>query len=448
MFRKNALRLFGQMFDCPFPLEISSYAECQYACNYCFSNLGRIYHKQKAKKLGKEVKEYSFDNTVGVINKMAKAFSDNYNSKDPLEYFLRNKYPIIYSNNTDPFCGYELEHRCAEKLLTTFAQFQYPVFIQTKNPYINDEYIELMKKNKDNYIIYVTLCSTDDKITRMLEKNSPLASERIEKIKRLVAEGFEVMIGMSPYFDGLSDEVKSYANFAHKLGVKGIWFDYMHLNKSQKKIFDTFSPGLGVYANIPLTRQYQVVQDLVEECEKLGLHYEFPVRYMDKLDVIDNTPYLNTKFDNVVDFCSSNLRSHLHKIWIDNGKLPLIVKWDSLYEMIKHCPELKHIFSTHKFFASLNTKVTMDTNKFFLALGKENTLENILRYAWNDTEEILQWIWCSESAYVMVNNDNEFYRDDNGNDIMVFHPEEVEKENVIDGIYFNIDEWEEDYIEL
>jgi len=427
MFQKNPLRVYSQIFDCPFPLELSIYNVCAHRCHYCFSELGRQIYKKK-KNITEVSESYEFDPTESVIKKFAKAMSDAYNPKDPVEYFIRNKYPVVYSNTTDPFSPLEAKTRSAEKLLAMFADYQYPVFLQTKNPYFEDDYLPIMEANKENMIIYVTLSMLDPKISEMIEPGTPSPIERMKKIEKLTSLGFDVVVALNPYIDGLSTPVKEYVEAMDNLGVLGIWFDYLHLNRKQKQAVqergcDTLIP----YIDIPKGRKIEVFKEFVDECRKHEMLWESVGWNMDQTGIMDHTPYLNTKFDKVMDFSNGYVREMLNEIWEENGRLPVVFNWQAFKCLIES--ELTdHVFSTHKFFNALNNSITMNQPKYNATLGKENTLENILRYAWNGWDETMNWLWKIDGTHVLCTRENVegqllsgAYDDDNNDTVMVFH---------------------------
>lgn len=438
MFLKNPLRLYSQIYDVPFPLELSSYDTCSQMCSYCFVNRGREAHGKDTIAAMKE--KWTYDPTIGVIQKFAKSFSDAYNDKDPVEYFIRNKYPIVYSNTTDPFCSLELKTRSAEKLLHMFADYQYPVFLQTKNPYI-EEYLPILEANKNNILYYVSLSTLDDAKNKIIEKNSTPPSVRIAKIKELIRRGFSVNVALNPYFEGISPEVEDYVKFMADLGVDGIWFDYLHLSYNQRKSVKKIrEEHIIPYADIPESRQLEVFERFVAACREQGLNYECNAFFSEKLGYFDDAPYLNSKFDKVSEFCVSYISKCLHENWLRLGKKPMLVTWDSFRQMIDS-EILTHVFSTHKFFSMMNNTVVMSQPRWNVALGAENSLENMLKYAWNNHEEIMTWVWGLTAAHLLCNYDQEdgevWETKLAGNSIMVYHEDKsIEKQ-----FEFFIEDW-------
>lgn len=430
-----------------YSMETSSgnYISQGYASRNCFVELGRQAHREKRKEHQK-IENYDYDTTQSIIEKFAKAFSGAYNPKDPLEYFIHNRYPIVYSNTTDPFCSLELKTRSAEKLLTMFADFQYPVFLQTKNPYI-DEYLPIMERNKENMIVYVSLSIFDDNCHHIIENNTPLPSERLKKIETLVSKGFDVVTALNPYFDGLSPDVREYVKRMDDMGVIGIWFDYLHLTRNQKNsMYKNGNESLIQYSDIPEYRKLEVFRNFSDECIKRGMLYETNMWYSEKCSDYGDTPYLNFKFENECTFSVPYIRNVLHDIWVENGKKPLMITWEAMKDMIDS-DILSHVFSVHALFTAMNSSVKMSHQKFNMAIGNENTLENILKYMWNEHEETYNWIWQLFHTHVAVETDDngdpyELRKD--GNAIMIYH----EDKRLGDSLAFDITNWEGEIVEL
>ena len=454
MYQKDPLRLYSQVYDVMFPLELSTYNTCGFNCSYCFAQRGREIYQ--AGKLTKVNKQYEYNPTPGVINKFAKAMSDAYNPKDPIEYFIRHKYPVVYSNTTDPFCGLEAKTNAAYQMLTMFADYQFPVFLQTKNPYPSDDHLSLMEANKENMIVYVTIAFLDDAISQQVEKNTPPPSERLKKVSELVSRGFDVVVALNPYVDGMSPDVKEYVSVMADLGVQGIWFDYLHFNNKQKQAvtkigYDFLIP----YSQIEDNRKLEVYKDLVDACDEYGLEYNSSSWFNNELMLLDGIessrlPYLNLKFDKFAHFSADHIGMYLFDQWKENGKKPLSVTWQTMAEMLDS-EITKHVFSTHKWFNALNNSVTMSQPKYNMALGKENSLENILRYAWNNWQEILTWVWALEGAYVASYSDednvvNELTdKEDSHDTVMIYHPS---FNPIGNQMAFPVDKWRGDIITL
>ena len=104
-FDRNPLNLYGIWPQTPFPLELSLYGFCQMSCSYCFANLNRHANERELNPT---------NTTPALFRRIDRALQDEYS---PLGFFLRERYPVAFSNRTDPFQRAESTYRSTEAFL-------------------------------------------------------------------------------------------------------------------------------------------------------------------------------------------------------------------------------------------------------------------------------------------------------------------------------------------
>ena len=184
---------------------------CSHNCFYCFANLNKPDRRSNNAS----------------IKKFQKALENP--ADDSIEArMLRANMPITISNDSDP---------CAKSNAGVFLpiweqieKFNLPVAFQTKGGCRETE--DMIINGRRNQF-YITLTSDDDDLLRRAEPGAPPFEQRMELIRRAVAAGHFVIVGMNPLiphwwidFEGVISRLRSY-------GVTHLWIGKLHFATSQ-----------------------------------------------------------------------------------------------------------------------------------------------------------------------------------------------------------------------
>lgn len=162
----------GYMFH-PAALDYSG-DTCRNGCAYCFANIN------KAEREG---------NLQGAINTLYK--------KEPTTYMdmvLREGYPICISNRSDGFAERNLKDTGA--LFTHLAEIKNGIFIQTKGRACLQEMLTPLGAHRT--VVYITITTLQNDISKIIEPNAPLPSERLAMARSLHAAGYLILIAVNP----------------------------------------------------------------------------------------------------------------------------------------------------------------------------------------------------------------------------------------------------------
>ena len=200
---------------------INPYTGCQFACMYCFASFMGRFVGETNQNWGNYV--YVKTNAVELMQ------------KDILRLLKKNPHPrIAISTVTDPYQGVEKKYRLTRGILKIFAEKDYRgrVSILTKSPMVLDD-IAFLKKIP-NSEVGISITTTDDKLSRFLEIQAPLASARLRTLKKLNEEGIKTYAFVGPFLphmklkpeliDKLFSEIK-------KAGTDHIKIEYLNLPK-------------------------------------------------------------------------------------------------------------------------------------------------------------------------------------------------------------------------
>ncbi len=198
---------------------INPYTGCQFACMYCFASFMGRFVGEPNSNWGNYV--YVKRNAVELMKKDIKRLA----KKKP--------HPkIAISTVTDPYQGVEKKYRLTRGILEVFVKNNYQgrIGILTKSPMILDD-IELLKKIP-NLEVGLSITTTDDKLSRFLEVQAPLASARLRTLKKLNDAGIKTYVFVGPFLphmklkpeliDKLFAEIK-------KAGTNDVKIEYLNL---------------------------------------------------------------------------------------------------------------------------------------------------------------------------------------------------------------------------
>ncbi|TDX83960.1 radical SAM protein [Epilithonimonas xixisoli] len=246
----------------PMPLQLTLNL-CSHGCIYCFSILNDPKRKADLKKILSILKHHK-------------------NRNDITSLFLKDKYPVLISNNVDPFS--KNNHVLTNQILKLLVAMDIPVQLNTRGGYGWQEASEKIKPS----IWYVSVPYSDDEVRKIFEPNAPSLDERFEMVKELVKK-HKVMIGINPFDAKFSDDHKAIIDKYSEIGVKHFWINRFHLNykqqsnltDSQKEIFgpEFLKQAASKDINPETVKLYIALRDYAKEkdCEIIGTpsgHYE------------------------------------------------------------------------------------------------------------------------------------------------------------------------------
>jgi DNA repair photolyase len=435
-FNDNPVKLYGIWPMTPFPVEVSIYGVCSNRCFYCFANLNRA-------AAGRQPHE---KNPIErVINGLERSMKD---PTDPIGYFLREKYPVCFSNTTDPFMKEEKIYRCTEAFLKWAKARNIPLWIQTKGGVLLEEfdrYAPLIVPGKD--AVYITLTTLDPDVSRKIEPGAPLPAARLELIRKLSDRGVPVVVACNPYLDEWAGDPQTYCETVKAAGARGIWFEELHFSTKQaEQIPETYHDYIRK-ANVFDRLHIGTLKTWYKIVEKLGLDF-YPAFYF------DNYFGHRAKFAECADPSWFGKESHLFTAGFDflkhvqdrayngqkpydddlnvakvDGKKKIIFSWPGVERYLQSVGLKNPMLRTDPFWVPFNATITADHRKFKATLGKEAPLYEILRYFYNNPEDNSNLIWYCSLAQLMTDYDAQskdgegvYPTNDNGDLICVYNP--------------------------
>lgn len=230
---------------------------CQHDCKYCyaksllsFRNLWDNINPSVAdiKKIENKIKKIS-KGTIVRLGGMTDCFQ-------PMEKIYLNTYKTI-------------------KLLNKYG---IGYLIVTKSHLVaDDDYIKIYNKNLAHFQV-TTTCLDDELYKKLDYEKASLPSKRIEAIKKLQDNGFDVAIRLSPLIEEYIDFDK-----LNNLGINKAQVEFLRANHWIKKWFDIdynkYTIKQSGYQHLPLEEKKRIISKIkipeISVCEDEDIAYEY-----------------------------------------------------------------------------------------------------------------------------------------------------------------------------
>ncbi len=245
------------------------YKGCCHKCIYCDSrsNCYQVdnFDKVRAKK-----------NEIEILNQELK--------------LKRKKGVIGIGAMSDTYNPFEKQYEITKKALELISYYKFGVSIETKSNLIVRD-IDIFKEinRKADVILKFTITSADDNLSRKIEPNVCVSSERLKAMKRLSEAGLFVGTLLTPIIPFITDSEENIRNvirLSYENGARFVFsmggvtlrenqreYFYEQLDKTFPKLKEKYINTYGNnYFCYPLNRNLEKI--FKEECKKYGLFYE------------------------------------------------------------------------------------------------------------------------------------------------------------------------------
>lgn len=179
---------------------------------------------------------------------------------------------------TDCFQPIELKYRTTYQTIRMLNKYGIGYLIVTKSHLVaNDEYMKIY--NKDLAHFQITTTCLDDNLYKKLDyEKASVPSKRIEAIKKLQDNGFDVAIRLSPLIEDYIDFDK-----LNNLGIEKAVVEFLRVNHWIRKWFkidySKFTLKQSGYEHLELEEKKRILNKIkipsVTVCEDVDEHYEY-----------------------------------------------------------------------------------------------------------------------------------------------------------------------------
>lgn len=264
---------------------INPYTGCQFGCMYCYASFMSRFVGEKNEDWGKYV--YVKTNAVELMQ------------KEILRFIKKSPHPrIAISSVTDPYQGIENKYHLTRGILQTFADHNYQgrVGILTKSPLILRD-IEILKKIS-NVEVGITITTTDDKLSRLLEVNAPSSSIRLDTLKKLNEAGIQTYVFVGPLLPHMKNKpelIDKLFSEIKKAGTHKIKAEFLNLPSNvrnrMKSVIENETKEIQEIYNDSQTKKYRnELESLVRKYlnkHDLKLYYDKIVHHISDQKLVE-----------------------------------------------------------------------------------------------------------------------------------------------------------------
>ena len=245
---------------CHYPTRLDTYGcGCQHDCKYCYAksllDFRGLWNSQKP-----------------VVGNMKQIRNAIIRAKKSGVKVLR------LGGMTDCFQPLELKYRATYQTIKLLNKYKIEYLIVTKSHLVaNDEYMKIYDKDLAHFQI-TTTCLDDELYKKLDYEKASLPSKRIEAIKKLQDNGFDVAIRLSPLIEEYIDFDK-----LNSLGIEKAIVEFLRVNHWIRKWFDIdyskFTLKEGGYEHLQLDEKKRILDKvkipIVSICEDVDEHYNY-----------------------------------------------------------------------------------------------------------------------------------------------------------------------------
>jgi DNA repair photolyase len=278
---------------------------------------------------------------------------------------MREKYPIIISNNIDPFSA--SNQPFVNDLIYTLKDLEIPVVLATRG----GKGTEILKDLSPS-VLYISIPYDSEDKRQKYEPHAPTLEQRYELIDFAIKNGHKVITSINPFNPQFAENPISIAKNVKGLGVKSILINKLHLTAPQQ-------------ANMTDKERDIMGEDLLKESKSKGFTSEW----------LNNAIYLyEYTIENemsLIGFDSGLAQTHYSEFKECYKKtLPTIYDWFNWCAENKKEGDLIYFEEFYNFFSERLPNTDADLSKYIV--NKVNLKDNTF-YSKMDLRNILHLYW-------------------------------------------------------
>lgn len=344
----------------------------------------------------------------------------------PFGFFLREKYPICFSNATDPFQRAEKQYRASETVMQWCKQMDMPTFIQTKGNVLHEEferYAPLLISGKD--VVYISITFQDDKLRKRIEPGALSIEKRWELAKMLTDHGIPVVIAANPYTKDWIPDIEAYCQQTKDVGAAGVWLSALHLTPTQTEVIPLFYQDK-IIDKANLSNIYLV--PLLKKWYKITADFDldfFPTPYWDHYfgDRAKHPECVDPMWHggNHLDFAFQVLRSVSETSRVTDDSM-VMFSWPDIQKYLEATGVPNPILHTRAFERPYYTnKMNADLRCWAAKLGKHAPFYEIIRYFFNHPWENQNFCWHHPKIKTLFDHEQHLYVSDKEADLIAIY---------------------------
>ena len=238
-------RISSEIMDCSMPMTFDHYSYCSLGCQYCFAYIFKT-NNPSMKEM--ELRAINVNKLIETMEGKGKGKRN----QELYEIFFKKKFVLHWGGLADPFCNFEKTNRVGKKLIEYLAKTAYPTLFSFKGPTYVD-YLPIFKEaaKQNNFAFQISIVSPSDEMSRKIEVNVPVTSQRIKAIERFSSLGYWTILRLRPFIHGLTDQgLLGLLERARNAGINAISTEFFALdgraNNAMRKRYEWIASLIGI----------------------------------------------------------------------------------------------------------------------------------------------------------------------------------------------------------
>jgi DNA repair photolyase len=250
----------SKLCTCPSKLSLNPYTGCEHRCIYCYaSSYVKNFFNCRPKK-----------NLIPRLKDEARRLNGDL---------------ISISNSSDPYPSIEENLKLTRSCLEILSKSNCRVQIITKSSLVSRD-VDILKRMKA--MVAITITTSNDELSKKLEPNAPLSSQRIEAVKSLIESNIPVAVRIDPIIPFLNERQKKLIKILASIGVRHItsstykarednWqrviLTFPELAEKLKKLYFEKGKKIGRSYYLPKEMRLRIMKKIKELVEKEGMKF-------------------------------------------------------------------------------------------------------------------------------------------------------------------------------
>lgn len=226
------LSVTSQFYFCGLPLRLDTYANCQFACQYCFAAA------RGGQRGARGLRPVDPDLLLRRLVRLRRDRSS------AVGQMVGVRQAIHFGGMSDPLPPAERRLGVSLRVLKELATDDYPVVLSTKSTLVAEpRYADTLRRS--NALVQFSFSTTDDTLSRRVDRGAPVTSERLRAIEKLRKAGVKVAARLQPILPGHEEDALLMIEQLGEVGVLHAGFEFLKVPLERSAGIDALSGELG-----------------------------------------------------------------------------------------------------------------------------------------------------------------------------------------------------------
>lgn len=252
---RNPISLTSQFYFCGLPLRLDTYANCQFACHYCFAAT------RGGSRSSRGIRPADGHVVVRRLQRL------RHSGGTLLGEMVGARQAIHFGGMSDPLPPAERKFGVTLEVLRDLAIDDYPVVLSTKSSLAADDaYLSVLAR--PNALVQMSFSVADDNMSVAIDKGAPSTSQRLATLARLADAGAKTSARLQPVLPGQERETLQLLQRLAQVGVTHVGVEYLKVPLERWK----GEAAVSAITGLQITDHYRSVGSI-----RIGREWVLPV---------------------------------------------------------------------------------------------------------------------------------------------------------------------------